>query len=128
MQHVGGDDEASAIAAEDRLVQQVLRDHRLADPVRTDQDDVSGLLEEVQSEKLLEELAIDLFGPGVIEVRDGFELEQPGVAEATLQTATLPFAFFDLEHALEPGLVADLLGLRQQAVEVQALEARPQHL
>ena len=33
----------------------------------------------------------------------------------------MPFAFFDLEHALEPGFVADLLDLRQQAVEVQAL-------
>ena len=81
-------------------MEQVLRDHGLADPVRADQDDVGGLLEEVQGEKFFEELAIDLFGPGVIEVRDGFELEQPCVAEAALETATLPFAFFDLEHAL----------------------------
>ena len=57
-------------------MEQVLRDHRLADPVRADQDDVGGLLEEVQGQQFLEELAIDLFGPGVVEVRDGFELEQ----------------------------------------------------
>jgi hypothetical protein len=40
----------------------------------------------------------------------------------------LPFAFFDLEHALEQGFVADLLDLRQQTVQVQALQARPQRL
>ena len=45
-----------------------------------------------------------------------------------LRLRALPLAFFDLEHAREPGFVADLLGLRQQAVEVQALEARPQRL
>ena len=55
-------------------------------------------------------------------------LSEPCVAEPALETATLPFALFDLEHAREPGFVADLLGLRQQAVEVQALEARPQRL
>ena len=57
-------------------MQQVLRDHRLADAVRADEDDVGGLLEEVQGEQFLEELAIDFFGPGVIEVGDGFELER----------------------------------------------------
>src|ERR1700683_4519145 len=113
MQHVGGDDEASAIAAQDRLVQQVLRDHGLADPVWADEDDVGGLAEEVQGEEFFEELTIDLFGPGVIEVRNGFELEEPCVGEPALETATLPFALLDLEHALEPGFIADLLDLRQ---------------
>ena len=94
-------------------MEQVLRDHGLADAVRADEDDVGGLVEEVQGEEFFEELAIDLFGPGVIEVRDGFELEEPCIAEPALETATLPFALLDLEHAREPGLVADLLDLRQ---------------
>ena len=69
-------------------MEQVLRDHRLADAVWADEDDVGGLLEEVQGEQFFEELAIDLFGPGVIEVGDGFELEEACVAEAALETAT----------------------------------------
>jgi hypothetical protein len=35
----------------------------------------------------------------------------------------LAFALFDLEHPQEPGLVVDLLDLREQTVEVQALQA-----
>ncbi len=81
-------------------MQQVLGDHGFADTVGADQDDVGGLLEEVQGEQLIEELAIDFFGPGVIEVGDGFELEEARVAEATLEAPTLPFAFLDLEDAL----------------------------
>jgi hypothetical protein len=45
------------VAAQDRLMQQALRDHGLTDAVRVDQDDVGGLLKEVQGEQPLEELA-----------------------------------------------------------------------
>ena len=59
-------------------MQQVLRDHGLAESVGADEHDVGGLLEEVEGEEFLEKLAIDFFRPSVVEVGDGFELERAG--------------------------------------------------
>jgi hypothetical protein len=47
-------------------MQQVLGDHRLADTVGTDEDDVGGLLQELQGQQFLEEIPVDLFRPGEI--------------------------------------------------------------
>ena len=49
-QQVRGRDEERGVAGEDRLVQQVLGQHRLAEPLRGDEDDILALRDEVERE------------------------------------------------------------------------------
>ena len=50
----------------------------------TQKEDVSMLGQPVEMEKVLDLGAIDLFGPGPIEVIEGFDKGEPGGLEATL--------------------------------------------
>jgi hypothetical protein len=87
--------------------------------MRTDDHDVGGLLEEAQCEQLIEERAVKLLGPVVVEVGHGLEGAEPGVIQPALKAAALPLAFLDLEQASKPGLAGEILGVGEQAVEVQ---------
>jgi hypothetical protein len=69
VQHVGGESEAGRVAMQDRLMQEVFGEHRLADAVRTDQHDVGRLLDEAQGEEFLDERPVALGGPAPVEVR-----------------------------------------------------------
>src|SRR5579863_10190459 len=103
MQHVGGGGEAGAHPAQDRLMQQVLGDHGLAEAVGAGDHDVGGLLEEGEGKELVQQCAIELLWPAVVEVGHGLEAAKPGVTETALEAAVLPLTLFDLEYALEPG-------------------------
>ena len=54
-------------------MEKVFDQHRLADSVRTDEDDVGGVVDEGEGEQLLDEGAVDALGPGPVEVGDRFE-------------------------------------------------------
>lgn len=118
VQHFGGEREACGVTAQHRLVQQVLGDHGLAQPIGTDDDDVGRLFEEGEGEQLLQQRTIDLLGPGVIEVGQWLESTQAGVVRASLETAPLTLAILDLQHARKPRLGDDLLGVRCEPIEV----------
>ena len=52
-----------------------------------------------------------------------FEAAQARIVETALEAAVLSLALLDLEHALEPGFGEDVLGVGQQAVEVEPSQA-----
>ena len=54
-------------------MEEVLHEHGLADPVRSDEDDVGGVVDEGQGEELLDQRAIDAIGPSPVEVGDRLE-------------------------------------------------------
>lgn len=56
------------MAGEDGLLRDVLRDHRLAEPVGRDEHDVARTVEKGQAKRGLDLVAVDLLGPGSIEV------------------------------------------------------------
>jgi hypothetical protein len=68
VQHVGGEREASRMAVQDGLIEHIFHQHRLAETVGTDQDDIGGLFDEGQGEDLLDERAITLSRPLPVEV------------------------------------------------------------
>ena len=51
----------------------VLSDHRLAQAVAADQDEVAAFGKEVQRQSALDDVAFDFGGPGPFEVGHGFE-------------------------------------------------------
>jgi hypothetical protein len=80
------------------------------------------LLEEAEGEELIEERAIELLRPVVVEVGQGLEAAEASVTEPALEAALLALTVFDLEHALEPGLMQDLFGVGEEPVEVQSAQ------
>ena len=70
---LGGGEEEYGVSLQDRFVSDVLRDHGLAQALRCDQDNVAILLKEVESQSGLDGVAIDLAGPGPVEVGDSLE-------------------------------------------------------
>ena len=128
VQHVGGGGEACRVAAQHRLMQQVLRDHAFAEPVWTDHDDVGGGLQELQGKELIEERSIELLRPLVVEVGHGLEGAEARRIQTAFETALQPFALLDLEQAAEPGLVEQLLGVGEQAKEAELAQAALQFL
>ena len=70
-------DEQPGVARQHGLVDEVLGEHGLAEPLRTDQDDVVGAAEEVEGEDALEGGAIEGGGPVPVPVGDRFEAPDP---------------------------------------------------
>ena len=104
VEHVRGGGESGGEAVEHAMVEEVLHEHGLADAVRSDEDDVGGVVDEGQREELLDEGAVDAFGPGPVEVGDGLEGADARVGETPFEGAALAFAVLDVDDALDPGL------------------------
>jgi hypothetical protein len=111
------------VAGDERLLREVLRQRRLADPVGADEDDVASLAHEVQAQELVDELVVDLRRPGPVEVRRRLEAAEARVAHATLEAAARPLGLFEREEALEPRLAPHLVPARHEAVQAEL--ARP---
>ncbi len=124
VQHVGGEGKARAVAVQDRLVGEILEQHGLAQAVGADQHHVGRLGEEGEREQLLDGAAVALGGPAPVEVGDGLEGAQAGVIEAALERAAGAFGLFDVEHAGEPRLGEQRLGLAREAVEAESAQPR----
>ena len=123
MEHVGGGGEARRVAAQHRLMQQVPGDHAFAEAVWADNDDVGGLLEEGEGEQLLQQRAIELFRPAVVEVGHGLEGAEPGVILAALEAALQALALLDFQNAQQPRLGGHFLQVGEQSVQIQPPQA-----
>ena len=86
-QEIRRGDEQPGVARQHGLVDEVLGEHGLAEPLRTDQDDVVGAAEEVEGEDALEGGAIE--GGGPVPVGDRFEAPKAGDLQAPFNTAAL---------------------------------------
>ena len=91
VEHVSGAGEQHGVTGEHRLVGDVAGDHGLAHAVGADQDDVGGIREEAQAHQLLDGWAVALGGPVPVEVGQGFEAPEVGIAEAPFQAAAGAF-------------------------------------
>ena len=123
VEHVGGHGESGGEAAEDCVVEDVLDEHRLPDSVRSDEDDVGGVTDEGEGEEFLDEGAVDAFGPGPIEVGDGFEGADAGVGQASFEGAALAFAVFDVDDAFDPRFAEHGVVLDGETVECDGAQA-----
>ena len=83
------------------MVEEVFDEHGFPDAVRSDEDDVGGVVDEGEREQLLDEGAVDAFGPGPVEVGDGLEGADARVGQAPFEGAALAFAVLDVDDALE---------------------------
>src|SRR6201996_7537186 len=86
-EQLAGASEQHGVAIEHRLMGDVLSKHRLADAVRPDKHDVSGLLEEVERDQRLNGGAVAVLGPGPVKVAEWLEAADMRRAEPTLQAA-----------------------------------------
>jgi hypothetical protein len=125
-EHIAGCGKAHGMAAAERVLGDVLHDHRLADAVRAHKDGILAAFDERQAEQLLDRLAVDLLGPGPIEVDHGFCGADVGVTRASLESTFLTLALFDVEDFTEPRLVDDLVAAGDEAEQAERFEARPQ--
>ena len=89
---IGRREKAGGVAGQDRLVDEVLREHRLAEPLRTDEDDILALGQEVEREDSLKPRAMELFGP--VLVRHRFETTEARGSEPAFDAA--PGAILEL--------------------------------
>ena len=103
VEHVRGGGEACGEAVEHAMVEEVFHQRGFPDAVRSDEDDVGGIVNEGQREELLDEGAVDALGPGPVEVGDGLEGADARVGEAAFEGAALAFAVLDVDDALDPG-------------------------
>ena len=85
------------------MVGEVFGEDGFADAVGTDEDGVGGVVEEGEGEEVIDEWLVDAFGPGPVEVGDGFEGADAGVGEAALEGAAFAFAVFDVDEAFDQG-------------------------
>ena len=82
-------------------VADILRDHRLADPVRAEQYQVACFFDEVERQRSFDHLAIDLLGPRPVEVSHRFEALDSGRTQPPFEAATHTVATLDLNHLFE---------------------------
>jgi hypothetical protein len=108
------------VAVQDRLVDEILGDHRLAEPLCADEDETLGVGEKVEGEDTLDEGPVDLLGPVPLEIGDGLEAAQPGALEAALQAAPGAVLEFGGRERFEErdGRPAVFGRAREQIVEV----------
>ena len=107
-------------------VTDVLGDHRLAQTVAADQDEVAGFGKKVQRQSALDDVAFDLGGPGPIEVGHGFESLDAGRPQSPFQTAARAFGGFCLGELFEDLMrgPASLGGTRQEVIQLRGQGAQ----
>src|SRR5580692_2294804 len=125
VEHLAGGDEACSGAADDGLVEEVLGDHRLADAVGSEQDDVGGGVDPGEREEVSDLLAVELFRPAVVEIDDGLEAAELTRMDPALETALLAAGLFAGQQLLDPGLIGDRRPVAEQAIEAELLGALP---
>ena len=95
----------------------------LPTPFGTDQDDVGGLVEEVEAHEVLDGHPVAAPGPRPVEVGQRLELSEAGVGEAPLEAAAAPLVLFPGDQRGGPVALADLAPMGDEAV--QAARAGP---
>ena len=104
----------------------VLGDHGLAESVGRDQDDVTGAVEEIESERGFDRGAVDLLGPVPVVVGNGFESAEVTSGEAALEALLRAVVHLERGDVLEElgGAPALLGGERDDVVEVRGEVAK----
>ena len=100
-QQVGGGDKERGVAGQDRLVHEVLGEHRLAQALIPDQDDVLALGHEVEREGALDGRAVELLGPVPLEVGERFEATEARRAESAFESAPRPLVEFGVDERFQ---------------------------
>lgn len=81
---------------------------------------------EGEAEEVLDRVAVDLRGPGPVEVGDGLEAPDAGVLDPALQTPPGPLRLLDVEQPLDGLLAPQVLPVRQEPEEAQGTGAGPE--
>jgi hypothetical protein len=117
-------------SAEDRLVGDVLGDHRLAEALGRDEDEGAAGSEEVQGARCLDGGAVNPGGPGPIESGHRGEAADPTAQPAAFQAAAGAFRLFDLDEVFdELGRAPTTRGRqRDQVVQVRGGVMEPEEL
>jgi len=97
-EQLAGAGEQHGVAAGQRLVGDVLGDHRLADAVGADEHDVGGVVEELERHQRVDGGAVATLGPGPVEVAERLEAADMGGAQSSLQAAAGAFVFLPTEQ------------------------------
>jgi len=105
---------------EDRLVDQILGEHRLAEAVRRHDDHVFPLRQKVEGQDALDGRAMDLGGPRPFEIRQRLEAPEARVLQAPFDTLPEAGLEFGLDEAfeLDDGTPALLRGARDEVIQV----------
>ena len=109
------------MACQHGSVTDVLSDHRFAQAVAADQNEISAFGKEVQRQSALDDVAFDLGGPGPFEVGDGFESLDAGQTQPPFQTAARTLGDFRQSELFED-LVrrpASFGGTRQKIIQLR---------
>src|SRR6266571_9158409 len=114
------------MAVDQSLMGDVAGEGRLADAVGADQDDVGGVLEEVERHQGVEGRTVAAFGPGPIEVADGLEATDMSGAEPALEAAAAALLLLPVNERLDPFGGGGFRPVRQEAMQVERLGARVQ--
>jgi hypothetical protein len=100
----------------------VFENHCFADAVGADENGIVSGLEEAEGEELVDGLAVDLLGPGPVEVGHGLEGGDACASKAPLEAAFFALALLDGEDLMEPRLVGDLLPTTDETKEAEGFE------
>ena len=107
-QQVRGGDKARGVAGQDDLMDDVLGEHRLAEALGTDQEDVLGAVEEVEAEDPFERGPVERGRPVPVPISDRFEAAEPGGGEPTFDTAAPALLELGGDEVLAPFAVGDV--------------------
>ena len=113
---------------EDRLVRDVLGDHRLAEALGGDQDEVAGLGQKLQAQGGLDGGAVEAFGPGPVKSVHRGEAAEAAAEEAPFETPAGPFLLLDVDEVLKElsGTPAALGRQRDEVIEVGGGVVQPE--
>jgi len=106
IEHFGGGEEADGGAGEDGLMSEIAGDERLADAVGSDEDDVGSGVEPFESEEIFDLIAIDLGGPGPVEIGERFEGADACPAQPSFEASFCALLLFPGEKLRQPGLAS----------------------
>jgi len=119
VQHGAGRAALHRVPTDDGAMGEVVADHRLADAVRPDDDDVGSLANERQQEQVVYGVAINGLRPRPVEVGHRLELADLGVADAAFEAAALSLVVLDSEQFAHPRLFAELVPTRIEAMQAE---------
>ena len=122
-QQRAGAGEQSGVSPKDRLMRDVLSDHRFADAIRADQDGVGGVLEKVERHQRFNGGPITVFGPSPVEVAQWLEAADVSVRQPPFEAAASPLFLFPVDQRLDPASGVGGVPVREQAVEPQRFGA-----
>lgn len=95
--HVAGACHPYCVSLHERVMREVLEDHGFSYTVRSDEDDVCAIIEEAESEQVVDAGTFDLTGPLPVEVDDGLESTDACMPYPACEASTLSLSFLDVE-------------------------------